>query len=94
MKVTGPYRAEHRRKKATGAWRENVEQAFADARLLGSGAEVFSSERVLLAKFENAVKFVGPAARAPGMPRTHKALNGDGSPEEEDETDETDDPDE
>jgi hypothetical protein len=63
LKVTGPYRAEHRRKKVTGVWRKNVEEALADARILGSGAAVVSSERVLLAKFENAMKFAGPAPR-------------------------------
>lgn len=67
--MTGPYRAEHKRKKILGAWRENIEEAFADAKLLGSGAAVVSSERVLLARFENAVKFAGREMRADGASR-------------------------
>jgi hypothetical protein len=75
LKVTGPYRAEHRRRKTTGAWRENVEEAFADARILGNGAVVVSSEHVLLAKFENAMKLAGPEPRGSGVPKTHKTLS-------------------
>jgi len=63
MKVTGPYRAEHKRRKISGEWRKNVEEAFADAKLLGNGAVVVSSERVLLAKFENAMKLAGEGAK-------------------------------
>jgi len=55
-KVTAPYRAEHRRKKAVGMWRPNIEEAMGDAKALGSGAVVVSSERVLLARFENATR--------------------------------------
>ena len=68
-KVSGPYRAEHKKKKILGAWRKNVEDAFRDAKLLGNGAAVVSSEGVLLARFENAVKFAGREMRADGMPR-------------------------
>lgn len=68
LKVSGPYRAEHRKKKKIGAWRENIEDAFRDAKLLGSGAAVVSSERVLLAKFENAVRFAPP----PEFRQTHR----------------------
>ncbi len=68
-KVSGPYRAEHRKKKFLGAWRKNIEEAFADAKLLGSGAAVVSSERILLAKFENAMKLAGKETRTNGEPR-------------------------
>jgi hypothetical protein len=64
-KVTGPYRAEHRKKKFTGAWRKNIEEAFADAKLLGHGTIIVSSERILLAKFENAMRLAGPERERP-----------------------------
>lgn len=66
-KVTGPYRAEHKKKKVLGAWRKNVEEALADAKLLGSGSAVVSSEGVLLAKFENAIKLSGREMRDDGF---------------------------
>ena len=62
-KVTGPYRAEHKKKKFFGTWRKNIEEALRDAKLLGNGAAVVSSEGVLLARFENAVKFAGREPR-------------------------------
>lgn len=68
-KVTGPYRAEHKRKKHVGTWRKNVEEAFADAKLLGSGSTVISNEGVLLAKFENAVKLSGSETRYSDSPK-------------------------
>ncbi len=52
-KVTSPFRAEHRKQKITGAWRDNVEEAFEDARRLGAGSRVVSKEKVLLATFDN-----------------------------------------
>lgn len=52
-KVTKPYRAEHRKQKIKGVWRDNVEEAFEDARKLGSGARVVSKEGILLATFDN-----------------------------------------
>jgi len=52
-KVTKPYRAEHPKRKITGAWRDNVEEAFEDARRLGAGSRVVSKEKVLLATFDN-----------------------------------------
>jgi hypothetical protein len=67
--VTAPYRAEHKRKKFLGTWRENIEDAFRDAKLLGHGASVVSSENVLLARFENAMKLTGPETRSDGTPR-------------------------
>jgi len=74
LKVTGPYRAEHRKKKTFGMWRENIEDAFRDAKRLGSGAAVVSSERVLLAKFENAAKFLPEESRKEALPRRHKRI--------------------
>jgi len=84
LKVTGPYRAEHRRKKTTGAWRENVEEAFADARLLGNGAAVVSSEHVLLAKFENAMKLAGEGAKDRASRTTQENEASDEPPDETD----------
>jgi hypothetical protein len=81
-KVTGPYRAEHRRKKIAGKWRDAIEDAFKDAKTLGTGASVVSSERILLAKFENAMKFIGDGERS----RSHKSKYEDEIEGEETET--------
>lgn len=57
MRVSGPYRAEHLKKKLVGARHENIEDAMEEARAMGVGARVFSSEGILLAKFESAAKY-------------------------------------
>ncbi len=72
-KVTKPYRAEHPKKKVISAWRDNVEEAFEDARRLGAGARVVSKEKILLATFDNV--YLAPE------PRRKRAV----SPDEEDE---------
>jgi hypothetical protein len=58
LRVTPPYRAEHPRKKSHGAWHQHIEDAISEARTMGVGARVVSSERVLLVRFDNAAKFV------------------------------------
>jgi hypothetical protein len=73
-KVTGPYRAEHKKKKFFGTWRKNIEEAFADAKLLGNGALVVSSERVLLARFENAMRFAN-SERLGRLPKEGMSLD-------------------
>lgn len=60
--VRAPFRAE-RTGSAPGAWRVHIEEAMADAKLLGTGARVVSENGILLARFENAVKY------APKEPR-------------------------
>lgn len=54
--VRAPFRAE-RRGSEPGAWRQHIEEAMADAKQLGMGARVVSENGVLLARFENAVKY-------------------------------------
>lgn len=84
-KVTGPYRVEHKKKKLFGVWRKNIEEAFADAKLVGNGALVVSSERVLLAKFENAMKLASPESRRVGRPFQEDAAPDEGVLDEDDE---------
>ena len=65
--VHPPYRAVLGKQKP-GEWRKHIEEAMADARAMSRGARVFSSEGVLLAKFDSAAKFAGEARRGPGRP--------------------------
>lgn len=48
-----------------GAWREHIEDAMDDARAIGTGARVVSSDGTLLAKFENAARYATPHMRGP-----------------------------
>ena len=73
--VRPPFRAE-RAGKDPCAWREHIEEAMADAKQLGTGAKVVSQNGVLLARFENAMKYVAKGRsrepredRAPRAPR-------------------------
>lgn len=63
--VHPPFRAELPRKRI-GEWRSNIEEAMQDARAYGSGSRVVSSEGVLLARFDNAVRFAGPIRKSFG----------------------------
>jgi hypothetical protein len=55
--VRAPFRAE-RRRTSPGPWRAHIEDAMADARQLGNGARVVSENGILLARFENASKYL------------------------------------
>jgi hypothetical protein len=55
--VLAPYRAE-KRGSEPGAWRDHVEDAMEDARQLGTGSRVVSQNGILLARFENAGKYL------------------------------------
>jgi hypothetical protein len=74
--VLPPYRAEKRDKSGTviesGVWRDEVCDAMADGRRMGSGTRVMSKNNVVLAKFENAARFITPAAGRPAT-RLEKA---------------------
>lgn len=65
--VRAPFRAE-RTGSAPGAWRTHIEEAMSDAKQLGTGARVVSENGILLARFENAVKF------APKERRSHDSI--------------------
>lgn len=54
--VRAPFRAE-RKGSEPGAWRAHIEDAMADAKQFGTGARVVSENGVLLARFENAMKY-------------------------------------
>src|SRR5208337_639627 len=56
-RVSAPFRAEHPKKKLVGAHHEHIEDALKDARAMGVGARVFSSEGILLAKCEHAARY-------------------------------------
>lgn len=60
--VRSPFRAE-RKGGEPGAWRQHIEEAMADAKQLGMGARVVSENGVLLARFENAMKYVPKEGR-------------------------------
>ena len=53
LTVTPPYRAEHRKMRWIGPWRDAIEDAIEDGRKNGNGSRIYSSEHVLLAKFDN-----------------------------------------
>jgi hypothetical protein len=68
--IRAPFRAEVLKEKIFGEWRDHIEQAMGDARKLGSGARVISKSGVVLAKFENAVRYATPHYRERPNQRT------------------------
>jgi len=64
--VRPPFRAEAP-KDRVGEWRKHIEEAMQDARSMGIGARVVSQDGILLARFENAVRFMTPQSRDYGM---------------------------
>jgi hypothetical protein len=64
--VRPPFRAEAP-KNRVGEWRKHIEEAMDDARGMGVGARVVSQDGILLARFENAARYVTPQSRDYGM---------------------------
>jgi hypothetical protein len=74
LPVTGRYQAlgPKRRGRQTGPWRQYIEDALSDARAMGVGSSVVSENGVVLARFENAAKFVAAAAAEDEVERPRK----------------------
>jgi len=77
MKVSSPYRAEHPKQKIQGIWRDNIEEAFEDARKLGAGSRVISKEKILLARFDNIYLAPEPRKGRPSQDDGEKIPTGD-----------------